>query len=111
MILAVLSPKSNSSPKDATNWRESVDSFFVGKTSYMILYGDTCCLIFRRGLELGKVGRGGRVCQGVEKPRPKTFNFVLGTFVAYETSAGLFPTDYLRPEFDKTININDMPLP
>ena len=29
----------------------------------------------------------------------KTFNLVQGTFVAYETSAGLLPTDYLRPEF------------
>ena len=29
----------------------------------------------------------------------KDFFWVQGTFVAYETSAGLFPTDYLRPEF------------
>ena len=47
---------------------------------------------------LEKLVGGGRVSQCHEKPLPKTFIFVLGTFVAYETSAGLFPTDYLRPE-------------
>ena len=37
VILAVLSPKSNSSPKDAANWRKTVDSFFVGKMSYYMV--------------------------------------------------------------------------
>ena len=65
----------------------------------VLLYGDTCYLIFRRGLEFGKVGRGGK---GVGEPTetlPKTFILVQGTPEGYETSAGLFPTDYLRPEF------------
>ena len=48
---------------------------------------------------LEKLVGGGRVCKSDRNPTHKTFNFVLGTFVAYETSAGLFPTDYLRPEF------------
>ena len=41
---------------------------------------------------------GGRVSHYPQKPLPKTFNFTLGTPVGYETSASLFPTDYLRPE-------------
>ena len=48
---------------------------------------------------LEKLVGGGRVCQCHEKPGQKTLNLVQGTFVAYETSAGLCPTDYLRPEF------------
>ena len=48
---------------------------------------------------LEKLVGGGRVCKCARKPDRKLFFFVLGTFVAYETSAGLFPTDYLRPEF------------
>ena len=48
---------------------------------------------------LEKLVGGGRVCKSDRNPRHKTFFFARGTFVAYETSAGLFPTDYLRPEF------------
>ena len=47
---------------------------------------------------LEKLVGGGRVCKCRQKKVQKTLNFALGTFVAYETSAGLFPTDYLRPE-------------
>ena len=38
---------------------------------------------------LEKLVGGGRVCQCREKTEHKTLNFVLGTFVPYETSAGL----------------------
>ena len=65
----------------------------------VLLYGDTCYLIFRRGLEFGKVGRGGEGCANPTETGTGNFFLVQGTFVAYETSAGLFPTDYLRPEF------------
>ena len=42
---------------------------------------------------------GGEGCVITHRnPEQNLFFFVLGTFVAYETSAGLFPTDYLRPE-------------
>ena len=48
---------------------------------------------------LEKLVGGGRVCKSDRNPTHKTLNLVQGTFVAYETSAGLLPTDYLRPEF------------
>ena len=97
MIPVDFGPESIFSSKDAANWRESVDSFFVGKTSYYMVTPATSFCDADSNLE--KLVGGGRVSQVQEKPTPKTFNFVLGTFVAYEISAGLFPTDYLRPEF------------
>ena len=98
-------PKSIFSSKDAAKWRKSVNSFFCWKD--VLLYGDTCYLIFRRGLEFGKVGRGEK---GVPVPTvtPEIYFFLVqGTFVAYETSAGLFPTDYLRPEFTNSQTTNN----
>ena len=97
MIPVDFGPKSIFSSKDAANWRKSVDSFFVGKTSYYMVTPATSFCDADSNLE--KLVGGGMVCKSERNPYQKLFFFFLGTFVAYETSAGLFPTDYLRPDF------------
>ena len=42
---------------------------------YILLYGDTCYLILRRGLEMGKVGWGGGCGKVAQETGPKTFYF------------------------------------
>ena len=41
------------------------------------------------GSKIGKLVGGGSVCKSDRNPGQKTFFFALGTFVPYETSAGL----------------------
>ncbi len=74
-----------------------IDSFFVGKLSYYMVTPATSFCDADSNLE--KLVGGERRNQCRQKVTHKTFILVQGTFVAYETSAGLFPTDYLRPEF------------
>ena len=77
----------------------STDSFFVGKLSYYMVTPATSFCDVNSNLE--KSVGGGSAGDYVKKPSHKTFFFVLGTPEGYETSAGLFPTDYLRPELMK----------
>ena len=103
------------SSKDAANWRKTIDYFFVGKLShYMVTPATSFC---DADSNLEKLVGGGSAVDCREKPRHKTFNLVQGTPEGYETSAGLFPTDYLRPELIITImrvtflrSVEDLPL-
>ena len=108
MIPVDFGPKSFFSSKDAANWRKSVDSFFVGKTSYYMVTPATS--FFDADSNLEKLVGGGRVCKCQEKPAAKTFDLVQGTPKGYETSAGLLPTDYLRPEL-RAVQLRRPPLP
>ena len=51
------------------------------------------------------------MCKCRKKKGTKTFFIALGTPEGYETSAGLFPTDYLRPEFFKKRDFGRFYLP
>ena len=51
------------------------------------------------------------MCVSAERKGKGNFFLVQGTFVAYETSAGLFPTDYLRPEFGTFAFVEHQELP
>ena len=64
-------PKSFFSSKDAANWRKSVDSFFVGKTSYYMVTPATS--FFDADSNLEKLVGGGRVSKRREKKEEKLF--------------------------------------
>ena len=67
-------PKSIFSSKDAANWRKSVDSFFVGKTSYYMVTPATSFFDADSNLEK-LVGGGGSVYKCRGKSETKNFLF------------------------------------
>ena len=71
--------------------------FFVGKTSYYMVTPATSFSDADSNSE--KLVGGGKGEPTPQENTPKTFFLVQGTPEGYETSAGLLPTDYLRPEF------------
>ena len=83
-------PKSIFSSKDAANWRKSVDSFFVGKTSYYMVTPATSFCDADSNLE--KLVGGGRVNQCRQKTEGKLFIW----YRALPRAMKLLPAYFLR---------------